>query len=96
MQYAERAPIGKEDIIQNIPASKVLAFYKRWYRPQNMAVIAVGDFDDDQAVVNMIKQRLGECKAAETQAEQIPKCVHAAAAAACHLMQVFTIIIKQC
>ena len=53
-----------------------------------MAVIAVGDFDDDQAVVDMIEQRLGKCKAAETQAEQIPKCVHAAAAlaAACQLM----------
>ena len=47
-----------------------------------MAVIAVGDFDDDQAVVNMIEQRLGKCKAADPQAEQIPKCVPAAAAAA--------------
>lgn len=54
-----------------------------------MAVIAVGDFDDDQAVVNMIEQRLGKCKAAGSQAEQIPKWVHsAAAAAACQLMQV--------
>ena len=55
-----------------------------------MAVIAVGDFDDDQAVVNMIEQRLGKCKSAENQAEQIPTWVHAAAAAAaaaCQLMQ---------
>lgn len=73
MQYAERLPIGKEDIIQGIPASKVLAFYKRWYRPENMAVIAVGDFDDAQAVVGMIEERLGKCTAAATEAEQIPK-----------------------
>lgn len=73
MQYAERLPIGKEDIIQEIPASKVLAFYKRWYRPENMAVIAVGDFEDDQAVVSMIEQRLGKCKAADAEAKQVPK-----------------------
>ena len=73
LQYAERLPIGKEDIIQGIPASKVLAFYKRWYRPENMAVIAVGDFEDIQAVVGMIEQRLGKCRAADTEAEKIPK-----------------------
>lgn len=73
LQYAERLPIGKEDIIQWIPAWKVLAFYKRWYRPENMAVIAVGDFADTQAVVNMIEQRLGKCRAADNEAERIPK-----------------------
>ncbi|KAL3146657.1 hypothetical protein ABBQ32_000885 [Trebouxia sp. C0010 RCD-2024] len=72
-KYAERLPIGKEDIIQWIPAWKVLAFYKRWYRPENMAVIAVGDFADTQAVVNMIEQRLGKCRAADNEAERIPK-----------------------
>ena len=73
VQYAERLPIGKEDIIQGIPASQVLAFYKRWYRPENMAVVAVGDFADPQAVVEMIEQRLGTCKAADAAAQQIPR-----------------------
>ena len=73
LQYAERLPIGKEDIIQGIPASKVLAFYKRWYRPENMAVIAVGDFANPQAVVGMIEKRLGKCRAADNDAQQIPK-----------------------
>ncbi|KAA6421450.1 MAG: chloroplast processing enzyme, partial [Trebouxia sp. A1-2] len=62
-KYAERLPIGKEDIIQGIPASKVLAFYKRWYRPENMAVIAVGDFADPQAVVGMIEHHMAKCQA---------------------------------
>jgi zinc protease len=43
--YAERLPIGLPEIIQNAPAEKFVEFYQRWYRPDNMAVIFVGDFD---------------------------------------------------
>lgn len=72
-KYAERLPIGKEDIIQGIPASKVLAFYKRWYRPENMAVVAIGDFSDPGVVVEMIQRHLGKCQASGKQAEPIPR-----------------------
>lgn len=75
LQYAERLPIGKEDIIQGIPASKVLAFYKRWYRPENMAVIAVGDFADPQAVVGMIEHHMAKCQASGDNAKEIPRSV---------------------
>ena len=44
-QYAERLPIGKKDIIENFKDSVLKRFYKDWYRPDMMAVIAVGDFD---------------------------------------------------
>ena len=44
VQYAERLPIGKESVIRNVPASTVKAFYQRWYRPEHMAVVVVGDF----------------------------------------------------
>jgi zinc protease len=43
--YAERLPIGLPEIIQNAPASRLEGFYKTWYRPDNMALILVGDFD---------------------------------------------------
>ena len=66
-------PIGKEDIIQGISASKVHAFYRRWYRPDNMAVVAIGDFDDVDAVVAMIKQHMGKCEAPNRPAEPIPR-----------------------
>lgn len=75
LQYAERLPIGKEDIIQGIPAAKVLAFYKRWYRPENMAIIAVGDFADPQAVVGMIEHHMAKCQASGSQAEPVPRLV---------------------
>ncbi|MDR0998294.1 MAG: insulinase family protein [Treponema sp.] len=43
--YAERLPIGLPEIIENAPAERLEAFYKRWYRADNMALIIVGDFD---------------------------------------------------
>ncbi len=43
--YARRAPIGLTEIIENAPAESLRAYYERWYRPDLMAVVAVGDFD---------------------------------------------------
>ncbi|MBX7108547.1 MAG: insulinase family protein [Chitinophagales bacterium] len=44
-RYAVRLPIGKKDIIENAPYDTLRNFYKSWYRPDLMAVVAVGDFD---------------------------------------------------
>ncbi len=44
-QYAERLPIGKTDILETFPHERLRAFYREWYRPDLMAVVAVGDFD---------------------------------------------------
>ncbi len=44
-RYATRLPIGKPDIIQHFTDDKLTRFYHDWYRPDLMAVIAVGDFD---------------------------------------------------
>jgi len=44
-RYAERIPIGELDQIQSFTRDDFLDFYRRWYRPDLMAVIAVGDFD---------------------------------------------------
>ena len=44
-RYASRLPIGKPEIIQNGKAERITQYYKDWYRPDLMAVIAVGDFD---------------------------------------------------
>jgi len=43
-KYGKRLPIGLEKVISNAPASLLKKFYKDWYHPGNMAVIAVGDF----------------------------------------------------
>jgi zinc protease len=54
--YADRLPIGDMEVIRTAPAEAVRRFYQTWYRPDLMAVIAVGDFDPDQ-VEEMIRQR---------------------------------------
>ena len=43
--YASRAPIGLTEVIENAPVETLRAYYERWYRPDLMAVVAVGDFD---------------------------------------------------
>ena len=44
-RYAERLPIGTESSIMRANPSQLRRFYADWYRPDLMAVIAVGDFD---------------------------------------------------
>ncbi len=44
-RYAERLPIGKPSIIESASYETIRRFYQDWYRPDLMAVVAVGDFD---------------------------------------------------
>lgn len=54
-RYAERQPIGLEKVIRTVSAKCVKDFYHKWYRPEHMAVVAVGDFTDTQSVVDLIR-----------------------------------------
>jgi zinc protease len=44
-RYAERSPIGELAVIEAVDADQLKRFYKDWYRPDLMTVVAVGDFD---------------------------------------------------
>ena len=44
-KYADRLPIGTEASIMSGTPSRLRSFYRDWYRPDLMAVVAVGDFD---------------------------------------------------
>ena len=46
-RYSDRRPIGTPDIIENASYETIRRFYSSWYRPDLMAVVAVGDFDPD-------------------------------------------------
>jgi zinc protease len=46
-RYAERSPIGLESVIMGASPELMRAFYQRWYRPEIMAVVAVGTIDVD-------------------------------------------------
>lgn len=60
-KYAERLPIGKEDILKNFKYDAIKRFYKDWYRPDLMAVIVVGDIDPVEAE-KMIKTHFEKLK----------------------------------
>lgn len=55
-RYANRLPIGKKEVLDTFRYETVKKFYKDWYRPDLMAVMAVGDFDVN-TVEAMIKTR---------------------------------------
>lgn len=44
-QYANRLPIGKQEVLEKFNKKALIDFYETWYRPDLMAVIAVGDID---------------------------------------------------
>lgn len=56
--YADRLPIGDTEILATAPAETLRRFYETWYRPDLMAVVAVGDFDVG-AIVEMIGRHFG-------------------------------------
>jgi len=60
-RYAERIPIGKEDILKTFKPETIKSFYHDWYRPDLQAVIAVGDFDP-QHVEELIKKDFSALK----------------------------------
>ena len=47
-RYVERDTIGLPEIIDHAPRERLMRFYEDWYRPDLMAVIAVGDLDPDR------------------------------------------------
>lgn len=60
-RYAERLPIGKEDILKTFKPETIKSFYHDWYRPDLQAVVAVGDFDP-KGVEQLIKDNFSELK----------------------------------
>jgi len=54
--YEGTAPIGDPDVLRTTNADALRRFYEDWYRPDLMAVIAVGDFDGAE-IVDLIEKR---------------------------------------
>ena len=57
--YSKRMPIGNIDIIQNCTPELVRNFHKRWYQPQNMAMVVAGDISMDE-MEEKIRQMFGD------------------------------------
>ena len=57
-RYAERLPIGDMEVIQSFKHERLKKFYTDWYRPELMAVVAVGDFDK-AAIETLVRNHFG-------------------------------------
>ncbi len=64
-RYRERLPIGTPESIERATPEPLRRFYRDWYRPDLMAVIAVGDFDPDW-MEREIRERFGRIPAPES------------------------------
>ena len=54
-KYAQRLPIGKKAVLDTFQYQTPKEFYSKWYKPDLMAVIAVGDFEKP-AIEGLIQQ----------------------------------------
>lgn len=70
--YGRRLPIGLSRVIQRVPRERILRFYRDWYRPDLMALVAVGDFDA-QAIEAQIARTFGDLpRASATRDASLP------------------------
>lgn len=60
-RYADRITIGLPETIEAAAPEALTRFYRDWYRPDLMAVIAVGDFDGAELETEL-KARFGDLK----------------------------------
>lgn len=44
-KYGERLPIGTMEVVDNFAPQTLRDYYEKWYRPDNQAIIVVGDID---------------------------------------------------
>ncbi|MCM1032328.1 MAG: insulinase family protein [Odoribacter sp.] len=44
-KYGQRLPIGIMDVVDNFPPQAIVDYYHTWYRPDQQAIIVVGDID---------------------------------------------------
>ncbi len=57
-RYATRLPIGTKESLETFGIASLRRFYRDWYRPDLMAVIAVGDFDGAM-IERLVRRQFG-------------------------------------
>ncbi|MHC4379606.1 MAG: M16 family metallopeptidase [Planctomycetota bacterium] len=69
--YATRMPIGEKEVRDAFTGDSVRAFYTRWYRPENMTLVIVGDLRDFDPT-SMIEEYFGDFAGPGTPVEMEP------------------------
>lgn len=72
-RYANRMPIGTIEVIEGFQPEDLRTYYRKWYRPDQQAIIVVGDIDVDQ-VEESLKRTFADVPAPVNPAkrEQMP------------------------
>lgn len=63
-RFEDRLPIGDMNIIKNVSRQRVVDFYKKWYRPEFMSIVAVGDADTS-VLTKAIENAMGSIPASD-------------------------------
>ncbi len=69
-KYGHRLPIGTMEIVDNFPYQALRDYYEKWYRPDQQAVIVVGDIDVDR-IEGKIKEMFTSIEMPENPAERV-------------------------
>ncbi|RMF69567.1 MAG: insulinase family protein, partial [Calditrichaeota bacterium] len=69
-RYAERLPIGDKDVLEHASYDALRRFYRDWYRPDLMAVVAVGDFDKEK-IKKLVQRHFSRLKMPEHPRERV-------------------------
>lgn len=68
-RFADRLPIGTEDVLQHAPKSEFTDYYQTWYRPERVTVMLVGDADA-QPIIPLIEKWFGKSSSAAPAREE--------------------------
>ncbi|MCR5513444.1 MAG: insulinase family protein [Prevotella sp.] len=74
-KYGLRMPIGLMSVIDSFKPATLRAYYRKWYRPDNQAIIVVGDVDVDHMEAKIKELFSGikvDANAAQVVAEAVP------------------------
>jgi zinc protease len=75
-RYAERLPIGTPEVLKSFPRQRLVDFYRKWYRPDQMALVIVGAIDAAE-LQKIVEQRFGSIPAATAPLEKVDRTVPA-------------------
>ncbi|CAE7238423.1 unnamed protein product, partial [Symbiodinium sp. CCMP2456] len=81
--HSQRLPIGKMETLRRCPDERLRAFYKRWYRPQQMTILCIGDFGSNTVAKTLIEKAFADVKPSKDSEQQWtppPLSAHARAA----------------
>ncbi len=74
-KYGKRMPIGLMSVVDSFPYQELRDYYHKWYRPDNQALVIVGDVDVDH-IEAKIKELFKDCvldpNAAQVVDEPVP------------------------